>query len=136
MVSITYVNKKYNKKMLQKKILIKRISRNFLNGLSEFSQLEKYFFVVFIHFAWYHNFKRCSENLFYCVNKNFIDFTNQSFFPTSLIKQKIYKSRIFSDRILIQKVLFSINFMKFQSEKALTKSEFFEYIFVKKKPKF
>jgi hypothetical protein len=113
----------------------KRFKKSFM-GLINFYQNRNYKFLLFTFFIWYNNFKNCSKNLSYQVNIFLKLIIKTPFYSYSNELEKNLRLHDFHGRIFINKILFSIAFLKFPFEKIPSIKENLEFIFLKKKPKF
>jgi len=134
-IIFTKVRNKLIQTTIRKDFKNKKFKKNFV-GLINIYQNRNYKFLLFTFFIWYNNFKNCSKNLSYQVNIFLKLIIKTSFYSYSNELEKNLRLYDFHGRIFINKILFSIAFLKFPFEKILSIKENLEFIFLKKKPKF
>jgi len=134
-IIFTKVRNKLIQTTIRKDFKNKKFKKNFV-GLINIYQNRNYKFLLFTFFIWYNNFKNCSKNLSYQVNIFLKLIIKTSFYSYSNELEKNLRLYDFHGRIFINKILFSIAFLKFPFEKIPSIKENLEFIFLKKKPKF
>lgn len=134
MIKIIFIDfaKKQNQQIKSKKLAKKKYIRDIMN----FNQIRKYKFGLFTFFIWYNNFKDCSENISFQIDRILKKSTKKLFGEETDGMIKNLRLRDFSGRIFSYKILFSLTFLRFPLEKVFSVRKLLEFIFIKKKPKF